>query len=306
MEEKRMNLRAWSRVMILIGLLFLALIALTVITVFLMFLFEGSTLVKITSVFQNILVFIVPAVAAAVMFYKRPFHALGATRGFSWRTLAVIVAVYAVSLPVMNYLVWLNAQMNLPDCMNGVENWMRENEEEAAGITDAILTCHNFWQMIEVLLIVAILTGLGEEVFFRGAMLNMSIEREGGWHHVAVWVTAAVFSAFHFQFFGFVPRLLLGAWLGYLMISTRSLWAPVLAHALNNGMVVIANYLGQKSVINYDALDSVGLPDEGAFPVIATLSAVLTLAIIIWQLPRIKTATEALFSRSYNPADVAD
>ena len=52
--------------------------------------------------------------------------------------------------------------------------------------------------------------------------------------HVAIWVTAIIFSAVHMQFFGFVPRMILGALFGYLAYWSGSLWLPIIAHAFNN------------------------------------------------------------------------
>jgi uncharacterized protein len=57
--------------------------------------------------------------------------------------------------------------------------------------------------------------------------------------HAAVWLTAIVFSVIHFQFYGFLPRVLLGALLGYLVIWTGSIWASILAHFANNALAFV-------------------------------------------------------------------
>ena len=56
--------------------------------------------------------------------------------------------------------------------------------------------------------------------------------------HVSIWVVAAVFSALHMQFFGFIPRLVLGGLFGYLYFWSRTIWVPVLAHFINNLIAV--------------------------------------------------------------------
>jgi hypothetical protein len=60
--------------------------------------------------------------------------------------------------------------------------------------------------------------------------------------HLAVWVTSLIFSLVHFQFYGFLPRLFLGALLGYLFLYTGNLWIPILFHFINNATVLVMNY----------------------------------------------------------------
>jgi len=59
-------------------------------------------------------------------------------------------------------------------------------------------------------------------------------------HHIIIWSAAILFSAFHMQFFGFLPRMLLGAYFGYLLYWTRNIWIPVFAHFVNNAFAVIS------------------------------------------------------------------
>jgi hypothetical protein len=73
--------------------------------------------------------------------------------------------------------------------------------------------------------------------------------------HAAVWITAILFSAFHMEFFGFLPRLLLGVFFGYFVAWSGSIWTGVWAHFLNNSTVVIITYLFQKKIISGDPND---------------------------------------------------
>ena len=92
--------------------------------------------------------------------------------------------------------------------------------------------------LIVNILIIGVGAGVAEEILFRGCFQRLLVT--GGInHHVAIWCVAFIFSAIHFQFFGFVPRMLLGAYFGYLMYWSKSVWIPAIAHTLNNTMVVI-------------------------------------------------------------------
>ncbi len=60
---------------------------------------------------------------------------------------------------------------------------------------------------------------------------------------MGIWVSAILFSALHMQFYGFFPRMLLGAFFGYLLLWSGSLWLPIIAHFVNNCVAVIFYYL---------------------------------------------------------------
>ena len=108
---------------------------------------------------------------------------------------------------------------------------------QAQGAVEVLLGGTSYGDLIVGLLIVAVLAGFSEEIFFRGALQRLIMSGPLN-HHLAIWLTAFIFSAFHMQFFGFFPRLVLGGYFGYLLYWSRSLWLPVIIHALNNGLVV--------------------------------------------------------------------
>ena len=99
--------------------------------------------------------------------------------------------------------------------------------------------------------------------------------------HAVVWITAIIFSALHMQFYGFIPRMVLGLWLGYLLVWTRSLWVPIIAHTLNNSTVVLMSYLANIGVVPEDFCDTLGIPAEGAFPWLAVLSLIASIVLAV-------------------------
>ena len=184
----------------------------------------------------------------------------------------------------MNYVIDWNKGMVLPLSISAVEQWIRQNEDMAAEQTKLLLDQKSLGAFCYMFFVVAIMAGVSEEMFFRGAWQHFifSPKMRNG---VAIWVTAFIFSFVHLQFFGFVPRFLLGAWLGYLLVWSRSLWLPILAHALNNGMVVAAAYLSKRGLLPNIDIDTLGLPAQGEFPWLALGSAFAT-AVAIWLLRR--------------------
>jgi membrane protease YdiL (CAAX protease family) len=170
----------------------------------------------------------------------------------------VVVLVFA-AMPMINWTGELNSHLTLPNFMSGLENWMKSSEESAKKITDAFLQMNNLTDLFVNLIIVALLAAVGEELLFRGAMQNIILEWTKN-KHTAVWITAILFSALHAQFYGFLPRMLLGVVLGYLYIWSGSLWLSMLFHFLNNGLAVLFSFLIGKGTISETA-ETVGAGD---------------------------------------------
>jgi hypothetical protein len=132
--------------------------------------------------------------------------------------------------------------------------WMRDSEDSAEKLMAVMLQMKNIWQVIADVLAVGLLTAIVEEFMFRG-VLQTIFERWTKNTHAAIWITAILFSAFHMEFFGFLPRLMLGVLFGYFVAWSGSIWPAVWAHFLNNGLAVVATYLFQQKIIKIDPDD---------------------------------------------------
>ena len=265
-----------SRLIVLFFLIGVGLIVASVISV----LVSRLGLLTMLTV-QDILAFIVPAVAAMFIFYRRPWHAMCLDRAPSWTALLVVVVFYVVSLPALNWLVSTNEAMTLPSWMSGIEQLMRQLEDSAADTTKQLLDIHTVGEFLPCVFVVGFMAGLSEEMLFRGAMLRTMQDSRLN-THVVIWVVAIIFSAFHFQFFGFFPRMVLGLWMGYLLVWTRSLWVPIIAHTLNNSTVVLFSYLTNKGVVPKGYGDNLGLPADGTFPWLAAVSFIASMGLAVW------------------------
>lgn len=229
-----------------------------------------GTLLAMTMM-QNVLVFIIPAMLVVRQSCPKPWHVMGLDVAPDWRALLLVAVAYVVSIPVLNYTVHLNEAMHLPSSLSWLEQMMRASEDAAQAVTRQLLENSTLPAMLLAVFAVGVMAGVGEEFFFRGAMLGMW-RQNGAREHLSVWVVAIVFSAIHLQFYGFVPRMLIGVWLGYLFVWTRSLWVPIVAHALNNSMVVIFSWLTDTHRMTLD-IDHVGVPTDGQWPWLALASA---------------------------------
>ena len=208
----------------LIVLLLLILCGVFVAAIPLLFV-RGPHALLIGMYLQNIGMFILPAWFAALLFFD----------------LLCIVVLYFVATPMFNRLVEWNESITLPAAFGHIEAWMRQQEEAAATVTEQILQIKSFPHFLAVILGIGVLTGMGEEMIFRG-ILQQTVQGKSHRAHVAVWICAFLFSAIHLQFYGFFPRLLLGAFFGYLLVWSGNLWLPIFGHLFNNSMVVCMAY----------------------------------------------------------------
>lgn len=155
--------------------------------------------------------------------------------------LLIIVLFAILVFPGVNLLADWNKSISLPDAMADFEASMREMEQRAQAFSLRFLYTGSGLQLAANILVMAMIPAVCEELMFRGWLLRRLAKCTS--RHAAVLISAAVFSFIHFQFFGFVPRMLMGMALGYIYLYTGSLFAPILVHFMNNAVVVILSYV---------------------------------------------------------------
>lgn len=223
-----------------------------------------------TSAVQSVVAFILPAWVCYRLISPDPLTRLGVKRGYTLAALLLTLAVMAAATPAMNEIIHLNESMRFGKTVDAL---FRLWEGEAKRLTDVMLLTQSVGGLVAGVLIVGALTGFAEELFFRGALQPM-LKGSGVNATGAVWIAAIVFSLMHFQPYGFVPRLLLGAFFGYLYMWSGSIWLPATAHAVNNSLVVVTAWLTTRGA-DVSGMEQAGVA-EGGFPWIAALSAVAT------------------------------
>lgn len=162
--------------------------------------------------------------------------------------LPVLFLLFVLFLPILNFTVEWNKLLELPSWLSDLENWMRNAEDSAKIKTDALLRMNSYTDLLVNILLIGLLPALGEELAFRGVVQQTLIGKSSS-PHWGIWGAAFLFSFIHFQFFGFLPRLLLGAFFGYLFFWSKSLWLPILGHFINNaGAVLISFYFKENGI----------------------------------------------------------
>ena len=201
-----------------------------------------EALLKISMVLQDVLVFTLPPVITALIVTKLPAKMLAVDVKPNGTITMLSVATLICSMPAMNFVIEWNKGWHLPASMSTVEELFRTMEENAQSVTDSLMAGCTIPSLIVSVLIVGVMAGFTEELFFRGGMQRIMTLGGKTNKHVAVWAVAIIFSLIHFQLFGFVPRMLLGAFFGYLLVWSGSVWVPMIVHMTNNSLVVLSTW----------------------------------------------------------------
>lgn len=240
MKKSQLVLSLGQRLLLL---LFIFIVCYALTTVLVLFIervlaHNPAAAMRISTVAQDVLCFIVPAVATALIVTRRPAELLCIQDPPSPRLIILVGIILFVSIPLEENIIYWNYNIQVPAWAEGFDTFARHMEDVGFESMKLMLSKPSTGTLILNILLIGVAAGFSEELLFRGCFQRL-LTTGGVNRHVAVWLVAIFFSAMHFQFFGFVPRMLLGAYFGYLLLWSGNLWLSVTAHILNNTMYVI-------------------------------------------------------------------
>lgn len=235
---------------------------------------EMADKLRLIQLLSSVCIFLCPAIVAAWLFSTNTRSYLSLQQGMPGiKILVLIFTSIVVISPVITLTNILNQQMAFPAFMEPVESWMKAQEAEMTRITKLLLENKNRLTLLFNLLVIAVAAGVTEEFLFRGTLQRI-LERWFNNHHTVIWIAAFVFSAVHIQFYGLIPRMLLGAYFGYLLYWSRNIYIPIFAHFVNNmlGVITMSNpRLADNKVLSDQALLKDVLPFAAAGLVLSIL-----------------------------------
>jgi len=197
-----------------------------------------------------------------------------------------------IARPPVNEMIF-EGDMKLPVWLSGVEEWISSKENEANGLISLLITSDTIGLMFLNIFILAVLPAICEELLFRGVFQRIfyGFFRSP---HSAIWIISFLFSFLHLQFYGFLPRLILGLTFGYLYYWSGTLWLPMLAHFVNNAVPVVFNH--------FQTLESAGPdPNIALWKDLIILPVPLTIAVLILLYFRNKFKTNAILIQGGDP-----
>ena len=280
MEDKGLlhNMGGWSQFFFFCFLAFFGMIAATFVSV--MFLDmdnirQSANTMRLAQTIQTIIMFLCSALVFAYLCHGNVKAYFKAGIKINIKYLLFAIAIIIVIQPLIYTISYYNHQLVLPDFLAPLENWMKDKEAVAERTMNLLFEERTITGLVLNLLVIAVVAGLAEEFFFRGCIQQM-IQKIVNNPHAAVWIAAVIFSVMHFQFYGFVPRVLLGALLGYLYIWSGSIWVPVIIHTIHNALNVVIAFVYYNTEM-YGRMENFGLADNVLFII---TSVILSLVIV--------------------------
>jgi membrane protease YdiL (CAAX protease family) len=219
-------------------------------------------MIKMVQIFSSIGMFVIPALIYAKLQNRDWLGYLKIIPVPAYLVLLTIVIMLAAS-PALEYTTLLNKGMKLPSFLKEVEAWMLQQELKMEFLTKKFIVMNSFSALLVNLLMLAIIPAFGEELIFRGGFQPI-FTRWFRNYHVAIWLTAIIFSSIHFQFYGFFPRMFLFVWSG-------SLWLPILGHFLNNALAVFTAFWYQQQGLSIDKM----FESEPSSPALISISLII-------------------------------
>ena len=206
------------------------------------------TMLAVQAVTQ-LLTFLVPVVIMTTIYYRgseREYYRLE-FGSHSWYYGFVGAVVMLLFVPLNDWLTVWNDSWSL----GRIGDFLRGIQSSTEGLVEDMMDTDTIVGLACNLLVVALIPAICEEFFFRAGFQNL-IQKWVKNRHLAIWLTAFVFSMAHGEVFSFMPRFVMGALLGYLYVYGGSLLTNVIAHFVNNALVVLLYWLVARGVLDID------------------------------------------------------
>lgn len=275
-----MKMKFSQRVIMFISVSMIGLFIAAVLSTIIMMRGQTATTLRIATLINDIIMFVMPPVICAVIYSYRPAEYLRVASAPGLTPLILAVGTMICSIPMMNMIIEWNEGLSLPSSLAAMESWMREAEQRAGDTVNTLMGGSSAGSLILSILIVGVLAGFSEELFFRGGIQRLLVSGRVN-PHVAIWVTAFLFSAIHLQFFGFFPRLLLGAFFGYLLYWTKNLWVPIVCHIFNNSIVATVTWMTARGSATSGGLNEIGTAVSAHQLLWVTVSIIMTFMLLM-------------------------
>ena len=252
MDSKK-NVSYFGGFFILIGLLGAGLIAGGLVSMLVWKLMTGHSLLemqtqmfnpaytqesRIVQLVSTIFIFFLPALITAGIMSAKPGKFLGFNKYFSSKQILMVIAIMLVSLPIVGALSEINKIIPLPLSWEKIfKQWEDAYTKQAMAMSKIT----GFIDYLSALIVMALGPAILEEMFFRGGVQNLLTRwiQKPWW---AIIITSVIFSAIHFSYYGFLPRVALGIILGVIYYYSNNLWLAILAHFFNNALIVTTIY----------------------------------------------------------------
>ena len=246
---------------------------------------------RIVQSFGSVGTFMLPALMFSYLSERNFFSYNKLNKGPGYQMSNIVIVMSLVLLPIVWILADWNEGWKLPEALAGLDEWMRRMDEQNSELVKLMSRDSRIGILLINIFVMAMLPAVGEELMFRGTVQPF-LQKWTKSPHWAIWITAFIFSAIHFQISGFIPRMLIGAYLGYLCYWSGSLWLPILAHFMHNSMSILSDFVMSRR--GFD-MDNLNYTDIHGWKYILGVAIILAIGgiYLLWKNRRIPENTEA-------------
>lgn len=231
---------------------------------------------KSMQTFLELSIFMIPALIFAYKNSQSINNYWGIKQKQGGITIILVIALYFVAVPLVAWLVKINENVRFPESLQTLENALKSIQDSATEMTEKFMNVSTIGGILVNIFVMAIVPAVSEEMLFRGCIQKTLTDKMRN-KFLAILISAFIFSAAHLEFYGLLPRFILGIILGYVFYYTGNILMSMLLHFINNSIAVIAGYI-QFHLNN-------GVEPETMFTTPPTWmivsSAVLTVALLI-------------------------
>ena len=233
---------------------------------------------RIEQAFSSVGTFLLPALLFSYLSERNYFSYNRMNKSPKYSMVNIVLVMSLAIVPIMSALAEWYEGVQWPASLAGLEDWMRRLDERQQELMNLLIRDTRVSVLLANIFVLAILPAIGEELLFRGT-LQPFFQKWTKSPHWAIWITAIIFSAIHLQISGFIVRTLMGAYLGYLLYWSGSLWLPIIAHCLHNSWSILSGFIFLRR--GYD-LDSLKYTDIHGWQYILGVAILLAVVGVYW------------------------
>ena len=217
-----------------------------------------TMILKYVQVSQQVALFLIPSLIIARLLRMDDSSFLMTDKSLPAFTMVLVIFLAVLIIPFTTWAGYINSEMDLPDRFAGLEIWMKAKEDQASELTSLMITSSGVLTLSVNVIVLAVIPAISEEFLFRGVFQQL-FGRVLRSPQAGIWISAIIFSTIHFQFYGFLPRVILGLLFGYLFYWTANIWISVIAHFANNSLLILVTYInefrsGSAEIINGESV----------------------------------------------------
>ncbi len=190
---------------------------------------------RIAQVLATFFMLFVPAALYLVICHGRNKFWLGFNKHINgWQILVGFCLIFLANIIAQPLAAISHTLLSHSTDLNAMAQRMEDTYSEQVA---AISNLKNWPEFLMALVIMAFFPAMFEEIFFRGALQNILVR---WWKAplMGIIVTSILFSLIHMSMYLFLSRVMLGFVLGLMYERSKNLWVNIIAHFLNNALVL--------------------------------------------------------------------